>query len=184
VIRAAKLDLQFDAERMRAELAVLQDWERHFNRQYYEGDWSGVALRANNTRRTLYLDPDGEFFTTEAAARVPYIFESLSRFECEVRAARLLKLGTGAAIKEHRDAGISIDGAEARLHVPVMTNDDTDFFVDGELIPMKPGECWYINIDLPHRAANRGATDRVHLVLDVVVNEWLRNAVSMAGRMH
>ncbi len=185
MIRAAKLDLEFDAARMRAELDALQTWEPHFNRHYYEGDWSGVALRANNTRRTLYVDPTiVEFRETEAAARVPYISDCLLRFPCEVRSARLLKLGTGATIREHRDDGVSIDDDEARLHVPVMTNDETEFVVADEVIPMKPGECWYINIALPHRAANRGATDRVHLVINVAVNDWLRNAVAMAGRMH
>lgn len=184
MIRAAKLDLEFDAARMRAELAAVETWEPHFNRQYYEGDWSGVALRANNPRRKLFIHPDRECTATEAAALVPYTAACLSRFACAVRSARLLRLGAGSEIKEHRDDGVSIDGVEARLHVPVLTNDATEFFVAGELIPMRPGECWYVNIDLPHRAVNRGATDRVHLVLDVLVNEWLRRSVSMAGHMH
>jgi len=181
VIRAARLGLDFDAARMRDELAALEKWEPHFNRGYYQGDWSGVALRTNNTVRSLYILPDQELWSTEAAARVPYIAECLSRFPCEVGAARLLRLGAGAAIKEHSDAGMSVDDAQARLHVPVMTNADTEFFVAGERVPMQPGECWYINISLPHRADNRGTTERVHLVVDVTVNDWLRNAVSMAS---
>ncbi len=184
MIRAARLGLTFDAARMAAELDALQKWEPHFNRGYYDGEWSGVALRANSTTRSLYIQPDREFWVTEAAARVPYIAECMASIPCEVGAARLLKLGAGATIREHSDAGMSIDDAEVRLHVPVITNAETEFFVADERIPMQPGECWYINISLPHRAANRGATDRVHLVIDAKVNDWLRNAVSMAGHMH
>jgi hypothetical protein len=32
---------------------------------------------------------------------------------------------------------------------------------------------WERNINLPHRVHNRSAVDRVHLVLDCVVNDWL-----------
>jgi hypothetical protein len=38
---------------------------------------------------------------------------------------------------------------------------------------MKPGEAWYLRLSDPHAVANRGSSDRVHLVLDLVVNDWL-----------
>jgi hypothetical protein len=45
---------------------------------------------------------------------------------------------------------------------------------------MQPGECWYLNFDLPHRVQNLGATDRVHLVVDCQVNDWLRAMIASA----
>jgi hypothetical protein len=45
---------------------------------------------------------------------------------------------------------------------------------------MKEGECWYHNFNLPHRVANRGTADRVHLVLDCVLNDWLREVLLAA----
>ena len=38
---------------------------------------------------------------------------------------------------------------------------------------MQPGEAWYLNFNLPHSVANRGTTDRIHLVIDCVMNPWL-----------
>lgn len=184
MIRAARLGLRFDAARMRNELAALETWEPHFNQAYYQGEWSGVALRSNSAHLPLFVDPKAEFRPTAAAARVPYIAECLQQFRCELRSARLLKLTPGSTIAEHSDAGVSLEHAEARLHVPVITNDAAEFVVGGESVVMRPGECWYINISLPHRAANRGTTDRIHLVVDVLVNDWLRNEVAMAGRVH
>jgi aspartyl/asparaginyl beta-hydroxylase (cupin superfamily) len=90
---------------------------------------------------------------------------------------RLLKLAPGAEIREHRDVGISMADEEARLHIPIITNDETDFLVGGQRLSMRPGECWYVNVDLPHSVMNRGRTDRVHLIVDVVVDAWLRSAV-------
>jgi hypothetical protein len=38
---------------------------------------------------------------------------------------------------------------------------------------MAPGSVWYLRLSDPHQVANRGETDRVHLVLDATVNPWL-----------
>jgi len=43
---------------------------------------------------------------------------------------------------------------------------------------MAPGECWYLRLSDPHSVANRGTTDRVHLVVDAVVNDALRRMIS------
>ena len=183
MIRAAKLDLAFDARRLEAELRAVprESWEKHFNPAYYQGDWSGVALRSNSGHMLkLYIDPNpkAQFYETEAAAATPYVFECLRSLGCDVRAVRFMQLGPGATIQEHRDVEVSIHHAEARLHVPIVTNEATEFVIDNESIPMRPGECWYVNVDLPHRVANRGTTDRVHLVVDVAVNDWLRTVVA------
>jgi len=47
--------------------------------------------------------------------------------------------------------------------------------VAGERVILREGECWYVNTSLPHRVANLGQTDRIHLVIDCEVNGWLRS---------
>lgn len=89
-----------------------------------------------------------------------------------------MRLEAGGEIHEHRDADVGLRHEEVRLHVPVTTNDDVDFRLDGMRVVMRPGECWYLNLTLPHSVANRGATDRVHLVIDAVANEWLRDLLN------
>lgn len=86
---------------------------------------------------------------------------------------RLLNLHSGSVIKEHCDHELSFENGEARLHFPVFTNTQVEFYVDNQLIQMQEGECWYINAQLPHRVANYGASDRIHLIVDCVVNDWL-----------
>ena len=54
------------------------------------------------------------------------------------------------------------------------TNPDVEFVIDDERVVMEPGSCWYINANLMHRVANRGDADRIHLVVDCVVDDWLR----------
>jgi hypothetical protein len=38
---------------------------------------------------------------------------------------------------------------------------------------MRAGEAWYLRLSDPHAVANRGTSDRVHLVLDLVADDWL-----------
>jgi hypothetical protein len=57
----------------------------------------------------------------------------------------------------------------------VATNPEVEFYVSGERIVMREGEAWYINFNLPHRIYNGGGTDRIHLVIDCEVNDWVRS---------
>ena len=67
--------------------------------------------------------------------------------------------------------GLRQDGV-GRVHIPVITNPEVEFFLQGELIDMRPGEAWYLNFNLPHRVENRSSEARVHLVVDCIVNDW------------
>jgi predicted ATP-dependent Lon-type protease len=37
-----------------------------------------------------------------------------------------------------------------------------------------------MNFDLRHRLANNGTTDRIHLVIDCIVNDWMHQLFSSA----
>ena len=88
--------------------------------------------------------------------------------------ARLLKLAQGAVVKEHKDLGLNYEEGEVRLHIPVITHAGVEFYLDNHRLEMKAGECWYINASLPHRLANPSPADRIHLVVDCIVNDELR----------
>jgi len=49
-----------------------------------------------------------------------------------------------------------------------------EFYLDEERIHLKEGECWYMNFNLPHSVNNKSKTDRIHLVVDATVNEWVK----------
>jgi hypothetical protein len=105
----------------------------------------------------------------------------LDAFECELSCVRLLKLAAGSSIKEHRDDGLSAVHGEARVHIPIVSDDDVEFFLDGELVPMQVGEAWYLDLELPHRVDNRSDRDRVHLVIDCIVDAWLDDLLRAAS---
>lgn len=175
----SRLPLTLDVAPLLAEVAALGDvkWISHFNADYHDGGWQGVALRAiNGDAHRLYPDPTQQenIRNTDLLARCPGIAAALQRVECPLRAVRILRLAAGSVIREHRDDDLCFEAGEARLHVPLVTNPDVEFYVDGTRVIMEPGECWYLNLSLPHRVQNRGSTERIHLVVDCQINDWLR----------
>lgn len=182
----ARLPLSFDLEALNAEVRALADdeWVPHFNTGYYIGDWSGAAIRSFEGReRWLYPDPTTQtsYADTALLTRSPAIANALNSFECTLLAARLLRLGPNSSIKEHTDLDLGIEDGEARIHVPLSTNDSTIFWLDGQPVPMRAGEAWYLNLNLRHRVENRGTTPRIHLVIDSVVNDWFRQIVAASA---
>jgi mannose-6-phosphate isomerase-like protein (cupin superfamily) len=151
-------------------------WLPHFNTRDYEGEWVVLPLRSPGGRIDTSI-PDlmgnNEYIDTIHMKDFPAVKQLLDTLQCPVLSARFLNLKAGAVIKEHRDAELAFERGEVRLHFPVQTNDQVEFYVNDIRLNMQPGECWYINANLPHRVNNFGKTDRIHLVIDCKVNDWL-----------
>lgn len=153
------------------------DWRPHYNVMDYEGSWDVLTLRSPGGQAdSIFADPigKGEFADTLYMDKLPAVKQLIAGLHCPLMSVRLLNLKAGAVIKEHRDIELSYEKGEARLHFPVITNNRVEFYVNDVQINMQPGECWYINANLPHRVANYGTEDRIHLVVDCVVNDWLK----------
>lgn len=177
-----KLPLAFDPERLRRDLAALAGaaWTRHYVAQHFEGDWSVLPLRApkgtldQHPIRQIYAGPESSAFEdTPLMAACPAFRAAASAFGAEPQLVRLMRLTPGSIIKEHADPDLAAEDGMARLHVPVITNPDVVFEVNRRPVVMAPGEAWYLRLSDPHRVANRGATDRVHLVVDLALNDAL-----------
>ena len=81
-------------------------------------------------------------------------------------------------INEHRDYRLGWADGEIRVHVAVVTSPDVEFFLDGRRVELAAGEPWYLDLNLPHRVANRSAVNRIHLVIDCIVDDWLRELMA------
>jgi quercetin dioxygenase-like cupin family protein len=98
----------------------------------------------------------------------PGIRQVLDWFPSERNRIRLMRLKPGGRILRHSDPLHTIDPRLVRLHVPIVTNPDVFFLVDDQRVEMHPGEAWHVDVRFPHAVENRGATTRVHLVMDLV----------------
>jgi mannose-6-phosphate isomerase-like protein (cupin superfamily) len=182
MIQYLQLKQHFDAAVMQAEVNRLTAswWKEHYNKKHYEGGWSIIPLRSvgGDPDNTFSLHTSGnetmKYKDTPLLDGCEYIKTVLDFFACEKTSVRLMKLNAGAVIKEHTDHEMSFEEGEARFHIPVQTNEQVDFYILDEKIPMKEGQCWYLNLSLKHRVSNAGTEDRVHLVIDCLVNDWVK----------
>ncbi len=183
---AVCLPLSFDVAPLIAEINALgaAAWRAHFNTGYHDGGWGGIALlAAHGNSDSLYAPGDAQAANTVRSttfgAQCPQLLAAIAQIQCRIRSARALCLAPGSVIREHADEDLVWRDGEARLHIPLQTHDRVEFYVDGQRVQMRPGECWYLDLSRPHRVQNLGPVERVHLVLDCEVNDWLFGQVQV-----
>lgn len=178
MIKFAKLPIAYHLIATKKELAQFNlNWFPHLNTMCYEGDWTVLALRSPGGRiDAVYADSIHEeaFIDTPLMDQFPSIKKMLNELASNTMSVRFLKLGAGSIIKKHRDNELAFENGLARVHFPIVTNPFVAFYLEEELIEMQEGEAWYINANLPHNVANFGTSERIHLVIDLEVNDWVK----------
>ena len=181
---AIRLPLRFDVDRLRQDLELLENsnqWHSHPDYTVAEaGDWTAIALISpsgsyDDARSLKYSG--GEGVPTQLLADSSYLGEVVGAFKTRVHRARLMNLKPGTQIREHRDYGsqrYSFERGFIRVHIPIRTHEKAAWRLRRVKIHMQPGESWYLNVCLPHSVENLSEINRVHLVLDMEVNDWVR----------
>lgn len=183
MIEIVKIPLEFNIEKTIREITDIDPgyWVEHFNRGNYVGGWSILPLRSiDGEIRHIYSDPNrvNDFEDTIHLKGMPYTQSIIQSFKCQMTSVRFMNLKAGARIKEHRDHQLGLEDGEARLHIPITTDEQVEFVLNGQVVGMSPGETWYLNFNLPHRVENNSTKDRIHLVMDCIVNPWLVRLIS------
>lgn len=187
VIERVQLPYQFDINKMVTEMQSIR--QRGF--QYYDA----IPLRApaHEVDVSIPFPPpasdyaDGswtQWMNTNYLKECPYISSIIDLFRehTTVNLVRLLRLAPSAVVKEHTDPtlGLHIDKSMIRLTIPILVNDKVEFYLNNKLVPMRAGECWYLNLTEPHRVINEGTEERINLTIDLIPNEWVTNMITSA----
>lgn len=85
------------------------------------------------------------------------------------------RLDAGGVIPPHHDEGELLSRCH-RIHIPIFTNEETVFSIEGDERHLGVGEIWEVNNLRRHWVENRGLTPRAHLLID-----WER-PMTWAGR--
>lgn len=181
-----KLPFHFSEEKLLIDLEICKKYNftSHFNKNDYSGDWTSIALRSQNGEmNNIFALPHSEekYKDTELIQNCIYFKEIINSFKCEKESIRLLNLKPGSVIKEHTDYNLGYEDGIFRMHIPITTNEDVHFFIDSKEVKMLPTECWYGNFNLSHSVRNDGETDRIHLVMDCIRNDWSDNLFAECG---
>jgi len=104
----------------------------------------------------------------------------LDAIPAEKERVRLMKLKAGTKISKHTDK-VDKDiksGKIVRLHIPIITTREVKMisWLKGGIAEfhMAKGECWWLDVSLPHKVENDSDIDRVHLVVDIFNNDNIK----------
>lgn len=181
---ATPLARRFDVDRLRADLDVLRQVNWGAQRPYgqdglrhaVEIDWRILPLRSVGGDPTR-TDPGGagleDFADTPWLAKAPNLAAAIAAVPAPIRGVRLMALGAGTRVHEHRDGKYGFACGTLRLHVPIVTNPDAVVVIDGRSRHWDAGRLWFGDFGRPHYVANTGERARIHMVIDCLITPAL-----------
>jgi hypothetical protein len=201
-VSIAKCDFDtIDTSRIRIELEKLTlEYTNHYSNYNKKGAWSAISLRGYRPDPSFIAKPvemnkkwkadndtweDWQCEDTPLREQFPYVNEILAKIPTDrIERVRFMSLAPGGGeLSRHTDQvdpylGVA-DGTMMRLHIPVITNPNMEFTswsMHGvkNVVNMKEGELWYLDIRKPHMAVNNGDDTRIHLVVDIEANDKCR----------
>lgn len=190
---AARFKVQYDVERLVKDYHAaveVSNWINKPKRGKYIG-WSAIALVARAGASGL-SSVDGHISAEEAhlseptavMEACPYIEEILNSLSATTSRARFMRLAVGGIIGLHRDPSYGWESEMIRLHIPIITNPQVTFILDGVRLDMGEGQLWYLDTTKPHEVRNESDVDRIHLVIDVLNTDETRAALDNLGRVY
>jgi hypothetical protein len=123
--------------------------------------WEKIVLLRDGNSHPKYLDCES-------------IVGLVRSFEAEPITIIAAALLPGGIVKEHRDISGGSAFGVTRFHVPVITNERVEFFVEGNRIPLAEGEVWCLDTTYLHSLANHSDERRIHLILDYRTNAHIK----------
>jgi len=177
-----RFPLRFDVERMKDDLRRLEDgeWLAHYDKQISNG-WTAIPLVSQDGSLAgpdaQRLGTCGRYKRTPVVDRLPYFRAILDAFDCPQGRVRISRLLPHSIIRPHRDIcgeAASVVFDQVRLHIPIITNHQVVFIVGRQSLRLRPGRLYYIDFTKRHWVLNDGNEPRVHLILDLTLNDFLR----------
>jgi hypothetical protein len=117
----------------------------------------------NPGRPAMIADPNWHWF---GAVAKPVVDELMAYFPGgEAYQLYVSAVLPGHSIAPHKDE----QGHDwlCRVHVPLTTNERSEFWVDNDCHHMEPGSAYRVNTLKVHAVINQGATPRIHFMFDV-----------------
>jgi hypothetical protein len=176
-IASLLLPFTFDIDALQQDLEICMKF--NFLQNYVPDNYAGkdyiLPLRSINGSLDFAVaapNQAAKFENTTILEACSYFQEVVNTFQCEKEAIRLMNLPAGKNVNTHVDYNGGYEDGIFRVHIPILTNSEVYFILNEERLPMNLGQAWYTNINFPHSVANKGTTNRVHLVIDCIRNDW------------
>lgn len=179
-------------------------WEQHYSGYNKRHSWTALAIKGFDKNDPSFIIKPSEMSKgwkaenqerlrascefTSLAEKMPSIVKMVDKLPGRKERVRLMKIRQGdGELTRHaditdRNAGTT-NGMICRLHVPLQTHPLCQFeswdLEGNHLVKHFPaGSLFYLDIRKPHAVKNNSPVERVHLVVDVISNDALRNMLN------
>lgn len=162
-----RLDRQYDVQRLRSEVdTIVSSLLQKFYVYYMP-----VPLVSD-----VESPPTHAWADEPMLEDCPYLQEIFAGFKTEITSIRLMRLESGAELQEHCDPTLDASHQEVvRLTLPIFSDADSVFLLNGSEVAMQPGELWYMKLSGPHSVQNNSPNERINMSIDVKWNDWVEN---------
>jgi uncharacterized protein (TIGR03032 family) len=175
----SRLPLQFDADRLAAEVAGFAESEWRAHPQGHAGN-SAIPLvsaggdPANDS--TL-----GPMCPTPQLERCEYLRQVLAALGAPIGRTRLMRIAGHGEATAHADINYYWS-QRVRVHIPVLTYPGVRFICGEREVFMDHGECWIFDTWRRHNVLNPDDRPRIHLVADTVGSDSFWQMVTAADK--
>ena len=155
-----------------------------------KGNWKAISLKGYDVDPLVISKPNVLGVSEGGSLQETPLFTELNipsildKIPAETERVRLMKLKAGTKLSKHTD---KVDkeiknGEIVRLHIPIITSEQVTMitWLEPKIsteFKMRKGECWWLDVSKPHQVLNESEIDRVHLVIDVYVNNFMTEAL-------
>ncbi len=92
-------------------------------------------------------------------------------FGCQLGRVMITKLPPGGKITPHKDEGQAAEEYE-RFHIVLQGDKGNMFFVEDQAQEMLTGQVWWFDNNKEHWVKNNSNSDRIHVIVDIMVDQW------------
>jgi aspartyl/asparaginyl beta-hydroxylase (cupin superfamily) len=141
----------------------------------HSGGWGAIGLITFGGNPQNDLVTKEEIKPTRLLPKCPEVQKILNLLPGTKQRVRFMEVTPGTRVFWHYDNGETIDNLDftknARLHVPIFTNEDVQMNICHEQIKWEEGKMYYGDFSFPHMIHNRSTKNRIHLVIDLKLTE-------------
>jgi hypothetical protein len=172
------LDSGIDVELIKNKLAQISqaEWNKSGREKTFEAHRQTKSLMLIYDEDFRHYNPTYQGIYSKFEAELKPLLETIAEnFQHNGFVVRMIlaKLQGHGSIPVHTDSGYSLLKCH-RIHIPIVSNDQSFFMVGGERKVMHEGEMWEINNATLHAVDNQSDEDRIHLIIDWVPNSTVR----------
>jgi hypothetical protein len=186
---------------IREKLEILPEFTNHYSNYNKDKSWSALSLRGytedpsfitkpiemSKTWQEENKDVKFEMQDTPLFNLFPEIKQYCNTLGNQIHRVRFMRLKPGGGELERHTDQVDPDSGGAlnklaRIHLPIKTNPDMIFTVwntkgEPQKVHMTEGDVWFLDTRKAHQAINNGNEERIHLVIDVRVEENLHESL-------